>query len=179
MAAATSVSAVVSAVVLLAAVGCSRDEFEDRTAQLTVGGTTSTLEIDSCGLDGTTVFIVGRSPGDVVLQAVVGVDADGETGVAASTGLTVEGGGWANEAPNSAVLADSLGASGAESWERRGQSGRAPGEITSAVVRGARIQVEGRLEPLDVTTGRPIATTDADARLLDFRLDARCDETTS
>lgn len=157
-------------------VGCSRNEFEDRTARLTVGDTTSTVQLDSCGLDGTTVFIVGRAPGDVVLQAVVGVEDDGRTGVVTSTGLTVEGGGWLQEAPNSGVLADSVGASGAESWERRGQTGRPPGSITSADVRGARIQVAGELEPLDVTTGRPIASSPDDARSLPFRLDARCDD---
>jgi hypothetical protein len=163
---------------LLLAAGCGRSEFEDRTARLTVGDVTSELDLDSCGLDGSTVFLVGRGPGAVVLQAVVGVEDDGSTGVTASTGITVEGGGWVREAPNSAVLAESLGASGVESWERRGQTGRAPGSISSAVVRGARIQVEGRLEPLDASSGLPIAGSPADARLVPFRLDARCDETT-
>ncbi len=159
--------------------GCGRSEFEDRTAQLTVGDVTSTLELDSCGLDGSTIFVVGRGPGNVVLQAVVGLADDGETGVAASTGLTVDGGRWVQESPNSAVLADALGASGAESWERRGQSGRVPGSITSAVLRGARIQVAGRLEPLDASTGLPIAASVDQARPVPFRLDARCDETSS
>lgn len=171
-------TSIVLLLVASGAAGCSRSEFQDRTAQLTVGDTTSTVELDSCGLDGSTVFIVGRGPGDLVLQAVVGVGDDGRTGVTASTGITLEGGGWVEEAPNSAVLAGSIGASGAESWERRGQTGRAPGAITSAAVRGARIQVEGRLEPLDVTTGRPIATTADDALVIPFRLDARCDDTT-
>jgi hypothetical protein len=165
---------------LAGVVGCGgRDEFQDRTARLTVGGVTSELELDSCGLDGSTVFLVGRGPGTVVLQAVVGVEDDGRTGVTASTGLTVEGGGWVKEAPNSAVLADSLGASGVESWERRDQTGRAPGAITSAEVRGARIQVEGRLEPLDISSGLPIARSTTDALVVPFRLDARCDETSA
>lgn len=163
---------------LLAGVGCGRNEFEDRTARLTIGGDTSTFAVDSCGLDGTTVFLAGRAPGGAVLQAVVGVEDDASTGVLASTGLTVDGGGWIQEAPNSAVLAESIGASGVESWERRGQTGRAPGTITSAVVRGARIQVEGSLEPLDPATGRPIARSADDARRASFRLDARCDEST-
>ncbi|MEZ5177155.1 MAG: hypothetical protein R2746_02445 [Acidimicrobiales bacterium] len=171
---AAAAALVVGAVALTA--GCSRNEFEDRTAQLDVGGESTTLELDSCGLDGTTVFVVGRGPGDVVLQAVVGVEDDGRTGVPDSTGLTVDGAGFARESANSAVLADSFGASGDESWARRGQTGRAPGTITSARVRGSRIQVAGRLEPLDVDTGRPVATSADAARPISFRLDARCDE---
>ena len=173
---ATRLAAVGAALSLLFGVGCGRDEFEDRTARLTVGDVTSELELDTCGLDGSTVFLVGRGPGAVVLQAVVGVDDDGRTGVTASTALTVEGGGWVQKAPNSAVLADSLGASGVESWERRDQTGRPPGAITSAAVRGARIQVEGRLEPLDTSSGRPIARSTTDAVVVPFRLDARCDD---
>ena len=54
-----------------------------------------------------------------------------------------------------------------------------PGSITSAVLRGARIQVAGRLEPLDASTGLPIAASVDQARPVPFRLDARCDETSS
>ena len=163
------------AALLAVATGCSRNEFEDRTAVLVVGGESTTLAVDSCGLDGTTVFVVGRGPGGVVVQAVVGVEDDERTGIPASTGLTVDGASWANETPNSGVLADSYGASGAESWSRRGQSGRAPGSITSAVIRGSRIQVAGRLEPL-TPDGTVVPGRASDVPRIPFRLDARCDE---
>ena len=70
--------------------GCSREPaFEDRTARVTVDGEATTFQVDACLLDGTTAYVVGRQDDGEVLQAVVGVEADGETGVPASTGLTL------------------------------------------------------------------------------------------
>lgn len=139
--------------------GCTREPgFEDRTARVTVDGETTTFTVDGCGIDGTTVFVLGRTDGGEVLQAVVGVEADGETGVPRSSGITTTEG----EGPVTA-FSD-------EAWARRGESGDAPGEITSARVRGARIQATGRAQPVAVD-GTP---TSADPVPIVF--DARCDE---
>ncbi|HEX2577882.1 MAG TPA: hypothetical protein VHK88_16155 [Aquihabitans sp.] len=140
--------------------GCGSEEFEDRTARVTVDGRTTTYELDSCGLDGTTLFLVGRSTGGSVVQAVVGLEDDAETGVPASTGLTVGDAG------------SELAGFGAESWERRGEQGRAPGRITRAALRGSRIQVEGRVEAVDAQGVPPVIAGAA----VDVALDARCDE---
>lgn len=151
--------AVAAAVALggVALAGCGGDEFEDRTAIVDVDGQTTTFEITTCGLDGTTAFVVGYSEGGEILQAVVGVEEDDlEAGVPASTGVTVtEGEG-------------DLAAFGAEAWSRRGESGPAPGSIADARIRGARIQADGRF-----------AVTDADGNVAEgplFRFDARCDD---
>lgn len=147
-----------TACVALAIGACSREPaFEDRTAEVTIGGDTTTFTVDSCGLDDATVFVVGRTGDGAVVQAVLGVEDDGETGIPGSTGLTVttDDGAWA--------------AFGAESWSRRGGEGEPPGSIASARVRGARIQAEGRAEPVD-DADRP---TGGEAADLGF--DARCD----
>lgn len=149
----------VVAALLLGLAGCGREPgFEDRTARVTVDGKTTPYAVDGCGLDGETVFVLGRTEDGRVLQAAVGVEADGETGVTASTGLSVTEG----EAPVSAF--------GSEAWARRGETGDPPGAIDSARVRGARIQASGRAQPTDVagdpTSADPVA----------FSFDARCDQ---
>lgn len=154
-------SMTVLAITLVA--GCGRDEFDDRTARVALGGRTTTFELDSCGLDGTTAYVVGRTGDGTVLQAVVGVEDDGTTGVPASTGLTV-----------SARDADAMGAFGAEAWARRGEGGEPPGRITSARIRGSRIQAEGEAVPVD-DDGRPLDRP-APANPVDVSLDARCDD---
>jgi hypothetical protein len=151
-------AALVLALVVGAAAGCSREPaFEDRTARLALDGDTTTFQVDSCGRDGETVFVVGRTDDGAVVQAVVGVEDDGETGVPASTGLTVT----EVDLPVSAF--------GEEAWARRREAGEAPGEVRSARVRGARIQAAGEAQPVDVegepTSGDPVP----------FTFDARCD----
>ena len=140
------------------AVGCSREPaFEDRTARVTLDGDTTTFTVDSCGKDGETVFVVGRTDDGAVLQAVVGVEDDGETGVPDSTGFTVT------------EVDRPVSAFGEEAWARQGEVGEPPGEVRSARVRGARIQSSGEAQPVDVTgeptTGDPVP----------FAFDARCD----
>lgn len=174
--------AVSVALLLVGLTGCGGDEFEDRTAQVTVDGRSNTFQIDSCGLDQETVFVVGRADDGSILQAVVGVTYDGDApaddrpdgspstgepsvpdqdGVADATGITVD------------IEGSAMAAFGPEAWDRRGQVGEAPGLIGSAQVRGARIQVAGRLVPVDDQGGAV-----ADAEAVGFELDARCDETT-
>lgn len=150
---------VVVALGLTLALGaCSREPaFEDRTARVTVDGEATTFQVDGCLLDGTTAYVVGRAEDGEVLQAVVGVEADGETGVPASTGLTLTEGG----APVTAF--------GEEAWARRGETDDAPGEITSARIKGSRIQASGSAQPVAID-GSP---TSADPVPVSF--DARCD----
>lgn len=154
---------VVVAVALAGAVlgGCSREPaFEDRTARVTWGSRTVTFEVDGCLLDGQTAYVVGHSESGATLQAVVGVEADGETGVPDSTGLTVDG-------------FDEVGlvAFGDEAWERKGETGDAPGSIETARIKGSRIQASGQA----VTTGPDGEPLPGDARTI--TLDSRCDET--
>lgn len=150
------------AVIALLVVGlgaCGREPaFPDRVARVTLGGRTTTYALDACGLDGTTSFLAGRAEDGSVLQATVGVEGDGETGVPDSTGITVY----------DADVGD-FAAFGAESWARRGEEGAAPGAIDSARIRGARIQAGGEAVPVDADdrpTGGPAVP---------IGLDARCD----
>jgi len=140
-------------------VGCGREPaFADRSARVTVDGETTTYHVDACGLDGETVFLVARADDGSVVQAVIGVERDGTTGVPDSTGITV-------------TAADrSMAAFGPESWTRRGGDGEAPGSITGALVRGARIQARGEAQPVDADD-RPIAGSP-----VAISFDARCDE---
>lgn len=142
--------------------GCGKEEFRDRSAQVTVDGRAATFELDSCGLDEQTLFVVGRTDGGRVLQAVVGLEADLETGVPASSGLTVGLG----------VAGVEVGAFGTEAWERQGRTGAPPGRITSARLRGSRIQLAGDAVALDAE-GAPAGSGED---LHPFSLDARCDE---
>lgn len=146
---------------VLVANACSRDGFEDRTAVVEVGDQTVHFEIDSCGLDETTLFVVGRSDAGEVLQAVVGLEDDGSTGDPAATGATVE------------VGPDTYAAFGSISWSLREGPGSAPGSIAWSRLRGARVQLSGDAELVD-EADRPV--TGADARSVPLRLDARCDE---
>ncbi len=117
--------------------GCGKSEFKDRTARITVDGRGTQYTVDSCGLDGHTLFVVGRADDGGVLQAVVGLSKDRKKGVTASTGFSVTQGPTAVEA------------FGQESWHRRGKSGPPPGEVTSARLRGSRIQVAGQARFVD------------------------------
>lgn len=146
-------------------VGCGKDEFKDRTAVVQLGGSRVTYEIDSCGLDGQTVFVVGRAPDGAVLQGVMGLRKDDTTGIPASTGMTVD---------LDPTSTDSrLAAFGAEAWERRGSSGAAPGSITSAKLHGSRIQFSGTAVPVDADD-QPVGVRGGDEQK--FSVDARCDE---
>lgn len=140
--------------------GCGRNDFEDRTAKVTIDSRTTTYQLASCGLDGSTLFVVGRSDEGAVLQAVVGLD-DEQGGVTESSGLTIS-------RPDDD---GDLAAFGPESWERRGEAGDPPGEIRRAALRGSRIQLSGRSVPVD-GDGVPSANG-ADVA---FTLDARCDD---
>jgi hypothetical protein len=138
---------------------CGREPaFPDRVARVTVEGRTTTFTIDACGLEGQTFRLVGRAESGAVLQATVGVEPDGETGVPRSTGLTIYG--WDQV---------DLSAFGDESWARRGMGGDAPGDIETARIRGARVQASGRAAVVDEDE---VPTGDEP---LDVALDARCD----
>lgn len=155
------VAATASLLLAALAVGCSRDGFEDRTAVVTAGDRTVRFQVDSCGLDDSTLFVVGRSDADEILQAVIGLQDDGSTGDPDATGLTVE------------VGEDTYAAFGATSWERRDGTGAAPGSISWSRLRGARIQLSAEAEPV-ADDGLPLADPNADPVRVD--LDARCDE---
>lgn len=144
--------------------GCGRGgEFEDRTAVVTLGGSSVTYQVDSCGRDGRTVFVVARAPDGAVLQAVLGLRADRATGVRASSGLTVD--------LDPTTVTSRVAAFGAEAWSRRGQAGAPPGAVSAARLRGSRIQLSGDVVAVDARD-RPVP----DGATQRFALDARCDE---
>lgn len=144
---------------------CGGSGFEDRTAEVTLHERTITYEVDSCGLDGDTAFVVGRSSGGSVVQAVIGVADEDGTGVPEATGLT--------------IYDDNVtsGAFGTEAWNRRGEAGAAPGEITDASVTGSRIRARGTVITLtdEGTLIDPTAAADDQASATEFTFDARCD----
>ncbi len=125
-------------------------EFEDRTARVEIDGSTVTFDVDSCGLDAQTVFVVGHTGTGRILQAVMGLEDDGTTGDVELTGLSVDLDGRTWEA------------FGAESWRMRSGTGAAPGKVTGSRLRGSRVQVEG------------LASSDGEQ--VPFSLDARCDQ---
>jgi len=143
--------------------GCSRKDFEDRTAVISVGGSSQTYQVDSCGLEDQTVFVVARADDGAIVQAVMGLEDDDATGVPASTGLTID---LDPSSDDSRVAAF-----GAEAWERRGSVGAPPGSISSAKLRGSRIQFSGDVVPVDA---RDVPVPNGEAQR--FSLDARCDE---
>lgn len=169
-------AAVIALAVVATVPGCSRKEFVDHTAKITVDGRTTTFTVDSCGLDRRTVFVVAHAPGGGVLQAVVGVRQDHKTGVTDRTGLTVtSSSGWTTTAPNEGVIRSvTLAAFGPGAWQLRKGTGRAPGQITSARVRGSRIQVAGSLVQLD-DQDQVVTPVTGEPRRYPFTLDARCD----
>lgn len=140
---------------------CGGDDLEDRTATVAIGERTTTFTIESCGLDETTLFVVARSSGGDVLQAVVGLEDDLTTGLIDSTGLTVTDEG------------NDLAGFGKEAWARREGVGPPPGAITEANLRGSRIQARGRLVGLDDTVA---GTPELGTQEMAFTLDARCDD---
>lgn len=143
--------------------GCGRNEFEDRTAVVGVGGSRQTYQVDACGRDGETVFVVARADDGAIVQGVMGLEDDRKTGVPASTGITVD--------LDASSDQTRVAAFGAEAWERRDKAGKAPGSITSAKLRGSRIQFSGDVVPVDADDV-PIP----DGETQPFSLDARCDE---
>lgn len=150
---------------VMASAACGDQEFEDRTAKVTLGARTITYEVDSCGLDGDTAFVVGSTPGGSVVQAVIGVADEDGTGVVEATGLT--------------IYDDNVttGAFGSEAWSRRGEAGVAPGEITEAGVRGSRIQAGGTVIPLtdEGALRDPDSASEDQVGQVEFSFDARCD----
>ena len=145
-----------------AVVGCAGDEFEDRTALVAVDGAEVRYAVDACGRDGETVFVVARADDGSVVQAVLGLDADGE-GDPASSGITVD----ADPGREDTRVA----AFGPASWSRRDGPGVAPGTVTSAALRGSRIQLAGEVVAVDASDAAAL-----DAEPVGFSFDARCDE---
>jgi hypothetical protein len=143
--------------------GCGRGEFADRSAVVDVGGSRQTYQVDSCGLDGSTIYLVARAPDGAVLQAVVGLEEDLATGIVASTGVSVD----ADPQRTDTRVA----AFGAEAWERRGSTGSPPGTVSSARLRGSRIQISAQAVAVDALD-RPVAGAEPTA----LRVDARCDQ---
>ena len=162
----------------VALVGCGSDELADRTGRIELIGRTAELEIDSCGIDtdgpvvaddgvdasqraAGTVFAVGRSQSGDVVQVVLELAEDSEEGaVLAATGVSFDFDG------------SSFGAFGPAAWRAREGKGVAPGEITSARVRGSRIQVSGEVQRLQ---GEGDEVSSVVPNPMKFSFDARCD----
>jgi hypothetical protein len=143
--------------------GCAKSDFEDKTAVVRIGGSSQTYQVDSCGVEDQTVFVVARADDGAIVQGVMGLEDDDKTGIPASTGITIDLDPTSNDTR--------VAAFGAEAWERRGSTGKAPGTITSAKLRGSRIQFSGDAVPVDAQDV-PVPNGKAER----FSLDARCDE---
>ena len=158
---------VATAIALVAALaGCGKDEFADRSAVISIGGSSQTYAVRSCGLDHQTVFVVARAPDGAVVQGVMDLRKDDKTGIRTSTGMTVD------LDPHTDTTR--LAAFGAGSWRRRGKTGPAPGTISTAHLHGSRIQFSGRAVPVDAQD-QPVSEGKAER----FSIDARCDEVDS
>lgn len=153
--------------------GCSQDaEVVDRTATVQLGGAEQVYDVDSCGLDGETVFLVARSPGGAILQVVMGLDPD-EVEAAAEDGAELDG-----TIASSGLTVDlqasaedtRVAAFGPEAWARRDGSGTPPGTVSSARLRGSRVQLSGSVQAVDATD-RLLPGAEPQP----FRVDGRCD----
>lgn len=150
------VAIVVLAMVGLAATGCRQPPGPpDDTAVVELDGARYRIQLDSCGRDGATVFLVGSGDG-AALQAVVGLDAK-RRGLLASSAVTLDRPGGVPQ----------VGAFGAESATRRGGIGRPPGRVERASLRRDRVRLEAEVEELgdgQAATGRRVGTLTLDAR---------------
>jgi hypothetical protein len=141
------------------------------TALVTVDDRDLTIELESCGRDGGTVFVLGEGDG-AVLQLVLEVegadepdlsDDDGEDG-----GVTVLDGGVGF----SLVFeeGEAIGAFGERAAEGAGVPGGPTGSIASARIDGSRIRVSGQADVLDAAnqgTGEPGGRVSIDANCPD------------
>jgi hypothetical protein len=134
------------------------------TARVTVDDRTLTMELEDCGRDGETVFVLAEGDG-AVLQLVVEVEAstdgdgEGDGEGSGGEGDESEGDGDAVERPAvrhdgvglSLVFenGDAIGAFGEETADRAGVRGGATGSVDSARLDGSRIRVGVETEVLD------------------------------
>jgi hypothetical protein len=145
-------------------VGCGKDEFADRSAVVKLGGSTVTYDVEACGLDRQTVFVLAEAPDGALLQGVMGLEEDDKTGIPESTGVTVD--------LDPATEDSRVAAFGPEAWERRGSTGPPPGSIASARLRGSRIQFSGTVVSVDADD-QPVGAAGGEQG---FSVDARCDQ---
>lgn len=137
------------------------------TALVTVDDRRLTVELESCGRDGDTVFVLGEGDG-AVLQLVLEVD-DGEDGANGELELpAVRDGGVGF----SLVFDDgeAIGAFGELALAGAGVAGGEVGSIDSARIDGSRIRVGGDTEALDASnqgTGEPGGRVTIDANCPD------------
>ena len=159
---------VVLALLALAGSGCGKNPSgpDDRTASVRIDGRTRDFVIDSCGIDGRTVFVVGRpadggdEPGQIILQAVVGfADREHQEIDLDAVAVTVD-----------LSATERVGAIGPESLERLGGTPPAPGTIESAERRGSRITIRAEAEHLTMDndgTGASAGPLTVDTRCAD------------
>ncbi len=161
---------VVVALVLAASVsaGCGKKPSgpDDRTATVRIDGRTLDFVVDSCGIDGRTVFVVGRpadptaDPGQQIMQAAVGfADRQHQDIDLDAVAVTVD-----------LSATDRVGAIGPESLDRLGGTPPAPGRIESAQRRGSRITIRARAERLTMDnkgTGESAGPLVVDTRCAD------------
>jgi hypothetical protein len=134
------------------------------TAMLTVDDRDFTVELESCGRDGDTVFVLGDGDG-AVLQLVLEVEGegagDGEEPIVRDGGVGF-----------SLVFDDgeAIGAFGEVAAVGAGVPGGATGSIDSTSIDGSRIRVGGDAEVLDAAnrgTGEPGGRVTIDANCPD------------
>jgi hypothetical protein len=131
------------------------------TALVTVDDRDLTVELESCGRDGDTVFVLGEGDG-AVLQLVLEVEGDGGDGEAP---IVRDGG-----AGFSLLFddGDAIGAFGELTAIGAGVPGGATGSIDSTRIDGSRLRVSGDTEVLDAANR---GTGEAGGRVT---IDANC-----
>jgi hypothetical protein len=175
--------AVAAAVAILAGPGCrTAGGPAADTARVTVDDRALTMELQSCGRDGDTVFVLAEGD-DAVLQLVVEVEGDDEGDGGEGDGGEGDGGEGDDERVErpavrpdgvgfSLVFEDgeAIGAFGENTADRAGVAGGATGSIDTARIDGSRIRVEVETEVLDGSnrgTGEPGGRVTIDANCPD------------
>lgn len=141
-------------VVALLVAACGQDSMADDTAEVRVDGDdAATFTLDACGVDEDTLLMLGRNGDDELLQIAVGVVAtdDGFEADGDEVGFSIDSG------------SGTVAAFTPPAWDRRGDDGDAPGEVTSVELRGSRLRLSARAERSDSAT------------TVDVEVEARCD----
>jgi hypothetical protein len=154
-----------SLAVVLAAAGCRAPSGPaTNTAEVAVGGDDHTVRLESCGRDGSTIFLLGEGDG-VVLQVAIEVEGEPgeETAETSGVGLSV-----VFEEDDRA-----MGAFGSDAAERADIPGTPPGTVDSVRIDGSRVRISAQAEVLD---GDNRGTGEAAGQLT---VDANCPEPVS
>lgn len=142
--------------VMMVVAACGQDTVSDGTAEVVVDDAAIDFALQACGVDEATFVMAGMSAGGELIQVVVGVTPDGESGFVADideVGISIEYADHVYEAFTPLA------------WTLRGESDPAPGRVQEAAIRGSRLSLDVVAEPAD----------DSGAANVAVAVEARCD----